>query len=182
MGNGRFDDPRRQFRVLYAAAQRRGAFIELLARLRPSLAVLARLQQVGDEEAVPKAALPSSWYQRRAVARLRLSAGQRWLDLRATETRQALRGELATTLLSLGFSDLDVSGVFGPQRTLTQTIARWAYERGYAGLAYASRLDATLTLWALFEGASFEPIGLPEPITPDDPDLVATAQLFGLVL
>ena len=61
-------------------------------------------------------------------------------------------------------------------------MAAVGYEQGYAGLAYPSRLDHALTLWAIFEGSAFEPIGLPEPITPDDPDLVATARLFGLVL
>ncbi len=110
------------------------------------------------------------------------SPGQRWLDLRAPETREELRAELAALLMTLGLSDLDLSRMLGPQRTLTQAIARWAYDRGYAGLAYASRLDGTLTLWALFERVAFEPVGLAEPITPDDPDLVATARLFGLLV
>lgn len=183
VGGGRFDDPRREFRVLYAAAQRRGAFVETLARFRPVLEVLARLQRVaGGGEQLPPATVPAHWYQRRAVARLRLVPGQRWLDLRAPETREALRAELATTLLTLGLSDLDLGRVLGPSRTLTQALARWAYERGYAGLAYHSRLDQKLTLWAIFEGSAFEPVGLPEPITPDDPDLVATARLYTLAL
>ncbi len=55
-----------------------------------------------------------------------------------------------------------------------------AYEHGHAGVAYASRLDARLTLWAVFEGAAFEPVGLPKPLAPDDPDLLAVARLFGL--
>jgi hypothetical protein len=108
--------------------------------------------------------------------------GQRWLDLRAPATREALRVELAATLLTLGLSDLDLGHVLGPNQALTQTIARWAHERGYAGLAYTSRLDARLTLWALFEGAAFESIGQPDLITPDDPDLVATARLYGLLV
>jgi len=85
-------------------------------------------------------------------------------------------------LLTLGLSDLDLSRVLGPRRTLTQAIARWAYERGYSGLAHHSRLDQTLSLWAIFEGSAFEPVGLPEPITPDDPDLMSTARRYGLVL
>jgi len=183
VGGGRFDDPQREFRVLYAAAQRRGPFVETLAQFRPLLEALARMRRVGgNEEPLPKTRVPAHWYQRHAVARLRLLPGQRWLDLRAPQTREILRAELATTLLTQGLSDLDLSRVLGPGRTLTQTIARWAYEHGYAGLAYHSRLDHTLTLWAIFEGAAFEPVGLPEPITPDDPDLVATARLFGLVL
>jgi hypothetical protein len=183
VGGGRFDDPQRRFRVLYAAARRRGAFIEMLAQFRPSLEALARLQRVtGSAGSLPRATVPAHWLERRAVTRLRLVPGQRWLDLRAAETREALRAELVTTLLRLGLSDLDLSRVLGPGRTLTQAIARWAYERGYAGLAYHSRLDQKLTLWAIFEGSAFEPVGLPEPITPDDPDLGATARLYGLGL
>jgi len=183
VGSGRFDDPEREFRVLYAAAQRRGAFAETPAQFRPSLEVLARLQRVASRaEPLSRTTVPEHWYQRRAVARLRLLPGQRWLDLRTPATREALRAELATMLLTLGLSDLDLSRVLGPRRTLTQAIARWAYERGYSGLAHHSRLDQTLSLWAIFEGSAFEPVGLPEPITPDDPDLMSTARRYGLVL
>ena len=69
---------------------------------------------------------------------------------------------------------------FEQTETLTQVIARWAYEHGHTGLAYPSRFDETLTLWAIFEGAAFVTVGVPEPIEPDDADLAATAQLFGL--
>lgn len=182
VGSGRFDDPRREFRVLYAAAQRRGAFVETMAPFRPSVEALAGMRLADGEEQRPGGIVPADWYQRRAVARLRLLPRQRWLDLRAPETREELRAELAATLMTLGLSDLDLSRALGPQRTLTQAIARWAYDHGYAGLAYASRLDSALTLWALFERAAFEPVGLPEPITADDFDLVATARLFGLLV
>src|SRR6266550_2696501 len=36
-GKSRFDDPNRQFRVLYVAERRLGCFVEALAPLRPSL-------------------------------------------------------------------------------------------------------------------------------------------------
>jgi hypothetical protein len=36
-GDGRFDDPQRQFRTLYAAEQRHACFVETLARFRLSL-------------------------------------------------------------------------------------------------------------------------------------------------
>jgi len=183
VGGGRFDDPVRRFRVLYAASRRRGAFVESLAPFRPALALLARLGEVtGTDEPVPGARVPPDWYRRRGVARLRLAPRQRWLDLRSPATREALRRALAAELLRLGLVDLDLSGVAGPSRALTQAIAGWAHEHGYAGLAYASRIDQRQTCWAVFEGASFEPVGLPEPITPDDPDLRAVARLFGLAL
>jgi hypothetical protein len=183
VGGGRFDDPRREFRVLYAAAQRRGAFVETLAGFRLSLASLAQLARVGgDIELLQEASVPADWYQKRAVARLRLVPGQQWLDLREAETREALRRELVTALLELGLSDLDLSRVLSPHRELTQAIASWAFERSYAGIAYASRIDASYSLWAIFEGATFEAIGLPEPIVPDDADLLAVAELFRLVI
>lgn len=182
VGGGRFDDPQREFRVLYAG-QRRACFLETLAAFRPSVQALAALQQVtGSQEPMPRGVVPADWYQKRAVARLRLRPGQRWLDLRATETREALRSELADTLLELGLADLDLSGVLGPRRSLTQAIARWAYEHGYAGIVYRSRFNDALSLWAIFEGAAFDPVGVPEPIVPDAPDLVATARLFGLAI
>lgn len=78
-------------------------------------------------------------------------------------TREALRG-----------------GVVGPRRQRTQTISRWAYEHGYNGLAYSSRFDVAPTCCAMFERAMFEVTGSPESILPSDPDLLATAQLFGL--
>jgi hypothetical protein len=183
VGGGRFDDPARRFRVLYAAVRRRGAFVESLAPFRPALALLARLREVtGAAEPVREARVPADWHRRRAVGRLRLAPGQRWLDLRAAATREALRRELAEELLRLGLADLDLSGVAGPSRALTQAIAGWAHEHGYAGLAYPSRIDQRLTCWAVFEGARFEPVGETEPITPDDPDLRAAARLFGLAV
>jgi len=182
-GGGRFDDPGREFRVLYAAVQRRGAFVETLAAFRPSVESLARLQDLaGRERPILMSTIPADWYQRRAVARLRLLPGQVWLDLRVPETRETLRAELATTLQALGLCDLDLSRVLGHRRALTQAIARWAYENGYSGLTYHSRLDHAHTLWAIFEGSAFEPVGLPDPITSDDADLAATARLYGLTL
>jgi hypothetical protein len=183
VGGGRFDDPEGRFRVLYAARRRLGAFVESLAPLRPSLALLARLRAVvGTAEPVTRPRIPADWYARRAVVRLRLAPGQRWLDLRAPATREALRRELAGELLRLGLADLDVGGVVGPARALTQAVAGWAHGQGYAGLAYASRIDQALTCWAVFEGARFEAVGSPEPIASDDPDLRAVARLFGLAV
>jgi hypothetical protein len=181
-GSGRFDDPIDEFRVLYASQQRRGAFLETLAPFRPSLEAMAALQSVtGTETEIPVGALPQSWRESRVIAKLTLAAGQRWLDLRAVETRETLRAELASELLQLGFTDLDLSGVVGPQRELTQRIARSAHEQRYHGLVYSSRVDASVSCWAIFEGARFE-VDAAEPIRRDDPDLVAVAQLFNLAV
>jgi hypothetical protein len=183
VGTGRFDDPAGEFRVLYATAQRRTAFLETLARFRPSLEVLAALEAVENaDELLPRPRVPADWYRARAIGRLRLATRQRWLDLRRLETREVLHSELAQTILDLGLEDLDFSGVVGPRRQLTQAMSRWAFEHGYAGLVYSSRFDAALSCWALLEGAEFEPIGPHEPILPSDADLLTVARLFGLIV
>jgi hypothetical protein len=184
VGGGRFDDPAGAFRTLYAAERRRAVFVESLARFRPDLATLAgERARPADEPVTPAGApIPPSWLTARLMGRLRLGPGQRWLDLRAPETREALRADLAPTLLRLGLPDLDVGAVHGPSRDLTRAIARWAYERGYRGIRYGSRLDERLANWAIFEGAAFTPDGPPAPVARDDADLLAVAALFGLTV
>ena len=91
-GTGRFDDPRREFRVLYAAAKRRTIFIESLARYRHALGALALLTQVRrSDERLPMSFVPAEWRAERGIGKLRLHPGQRWLDLRALATRERLR-------------------------------------------------------------------------------------------
>ena len=181
-GAGRFDDPAGEYRVLYAG-QRRTCFLETLAPLRPSVETLAAMHAVtGTDEPVPPAVVPPDWYQKRAVATLHLLPGQRWLDVRATETLEALRLEFAEELVRWGISDLDLSDLMSRDRRLTQAISRWAHERGYQGVVYASRLESGANLWAIFEGAQFEAVGVAQPILPDDPDLVAAAHTFGLAI
>jgi hypothetical protein len=69
-----------------------------------------------------------NWLAKRTTRQLRLGPDQHWLDLRVPETRAVLRTIFAPALLHLGLPDLDVSAVYGPSRTLTQAIGRWAYE------------------------------------------------------
>ena len=182
LGGNRFDDPRGDFRVLYAGESRLACFVETLAPLRPALADIAALGASVGARVRPISHISADWRSARRIARLRLVPGRRWLDLRAPETCEALRVELADVLLRLGMTDFDVSGARGPSRDLTQTIARWAFDRGFAGIAYRSRFDDQLGCWALFEGDHYEPVGSPTPIRRDNPDLRAAARGFGLTV
>ena len=185
VGAGRFDDPLGRFRVLYTAQQRRACFVEALAPLRLSLQVLAAEQavaHVGEPLPGAPATLPPHWLRTRAIGRLRVQSSQHWLDLRALDTREALRAELAPVILRLGLPDLDISAVSGPSRALTQAIARWAHEHEYQGIVYSSRFDRSFDCWAIFEGAIYTPDGPPAPLTRDDQDLRAVAAIFGLAL
>src|SRR2546423_12821017 len=110
VGGGRFDDPNGEFRVLYLAEQRVTCFVELLAGFRLDVELLASLAVItGPPEPPPTPLVPVDWYTRRLVGRLVLTAGQRWLDLRAPETLQVLRARLSPILVRLGVPDLDVS-------------------------------------------------------------------------
>jgi hypothetical protein len=183
IGGSRFDDPLSQFRVLYLAERRLGGFIESLAGFRPDVQLLARLRGIaGASASLPDPIVPVDWYTRRVVGRLRVEPGQRWLDLRAPETLQTLRTELATVLVALGLPDLDVSAARGPSRALTRQVARWAFERDLQGIAYRSRFADDVDCWAIFEGARLTVVGSPEPIAWDDFDMAAAAKLFSLTI
>ena len=184
IGGGRYDDPRREFVVLYAAQERRAAFIETLDAFRPAIADLATIEQAlapaGDSRAA--AIIPQSYFDR-LIGIFRLSSGQEWLDLRSPETHQALRREISDTLVTLGYRDRFVLGdLLASDHRLTREIARWAFERGYNGIAYPSCHDPGLTCWAIFEQAIIEPLPPFQTIRPDDPDLIAVAALFQLVI
>ena len=188
IGHERFDDPLRQYRVLYAALDRPACFAETLAAFRPSLASLAAERAVtGTTELLRSAQVPLSWWRHRLVGSFRLGPG-RWLDLRALPTFQALRGPFADLAAALGLADVDLGAVAGTipiagqERRLTQAISRWAFEQGFGGIAYTSRLHHRYVCWAVFEGTPIHPNGPPVPITPDDPAFVTAARRFGLVI
>jgi len=176
VGDQRFDDPLRLFRVLYLAEQRLACFVEGLAPLRLPL---DRLAAGGPR---PLGRVPQDWIDRRCAGKVRVPPGQRWLDLRRLETAEALRTELAPLLRQLGLPDLDVSILRGPSRPLTRAVGRWAYDAGFQGVAYRSRFDDALDCWAIFEGAAFERVGSSERLTRNDGDLRAAAALLGLAV
>ncbi len=174
VGDQRFDDPFRLFRILYLAEQRLACFVESLAPFRIPLDRLA----VGGRR--PR--VPADWTRARCAGQLRLGPEQRWLDLRHLETAEALRSELAPLLQQPDLPDLDVSVLRGPSRPLTRAVARWTYDAGFQGIAYRSRFHDGLDCWTLFEGTDVERVGSIERISRDDRDLRAAAALFGLVV
>ncbi len=185
-GGGRYDHPDAAFLTLYAAEQRRGAFVETLDAFRPSIAALAATRTLsrGDtDDRDPIAGIIPETYLRKLMIRLRILAGGQWLDLRVPETQQALRAPLARDLDHLGHRTRFVWGdLLGHDHRLTQAVAVWAHGEGFHGIVYRSCHDSSLDCWALFDRATLSPVGEPLPISRDDPDLLAVADLFGLIL
>ena len=192
----RWDDPGGAYRVLYAASERLGALVEVLARFRPDPHVAQALDAIeGDDEgALPPGHLEASWLARRRMGEARVEG--RFADVGHSESLARLRGDLARRIVHHGIPDLDASAIrrHVPRR-FTQEVSRYVYEqtarggrRAFDGIAYRSRLGDELRNWAIFE-----PVGRRRArpvlrdvratrIRRDDPDLQRALELHGLRL
>lgn len=192
----RYDDPAGEYRVLYAAGQRRGAFLETLARFRVDLQLIAEMDAIdGDERdgAYPtmrQGVVPSEWLVRRRIGTAK-AASLWFVDVAHSESLAHLRERLASRLVHYGLDDLDTGDLRRrAPRALTQEISRYVFEHAsapsgvpVAGIAYRSRLGDELTNWAIFEGHQLDEIVEDDTIiATDDPDLVAALEMLGLTL
>jgi hypothetical protein len=187
----RFDDPGRQYRVLYASAQRETTFRECLARFRPDPAVVgAEIAENDDDENSPQT-LPAgrvslTWLQNRRMGTGRLTG--EFCDIGHSASILHLRHALAARLLHYGLDDLDAGDIrLRAPRGFTQEISRYVFEQAdqgepsYAGIRYGSRLGDELMNWAIFEPN--EPMDCEhEEIEPEDPDLVRVLADYALTL
>lgn len=186
-GSGRFDDSRDEFGGIYAAVSRVTYYLETLDTYRPDPALLQRLMTMDSEPFTPQSGVVPDDYFSKLIGQFRLDGGQRWLDTRidATQSAVALSREtaIAAVLPALGYGKRFKRGdLLGSDRRLTQTVARWAYDYGYAGSAYSCSHRPRLDCWAISEGAGFTVVQLPAPVQPDDPDLIAVAREFGITI
>jgi hypothetical protein len=188
----RFDDPRGEYRVLYASSQREGAFAETLARFRVDLHVAAEQEAIdgdpedaGYPEPLAGGVVPAEWIETRLLGTARHSGG--FVDLGHSDSLAHLRTVLADRVLHHGLDDLDAGDIRrrAPRR-LTQEISRYLFEHGrddqsaaVAGVRYLSRLGDDLVNWAIFEPN--EPSkATGEPIDRNDEALRAVLARFDL--
>lgn len=190
----RYDDPRGAYRVLYASTQRRGCFLETLARFRPDPALVAELAEIAGDprdrrfQTAPAGAVPPGWLRRRRVGRARLSG--EFFDVGHSSSLAWLHALLAPRLVHYGIADLDAAAIrLSAPRRFTQEVGRAIYEqadakggRRFAGLRYLSRIGDEFENWALFEPASIAAAKPAERLKRDDPDLLAALELLGLAL
>lgn len=185
----RFDSLTLDYDVLYFGTDLETCFGETLARFRPKLSLLALVEEEWEGLGfLAVGGVAADWRHRRTAVHVRLQRHCQFLDVEATATHQVLRKELALGLSALGYEDLDMSTVLGPDRRVTQLISEWAYaQERYAGIRYLSRLNSGWECWAVFyrtiEGllhaGDLEVIET-LPITEDMPSLLAVTELFGL--
>jgi len=182
IGTGRFDDPQRRYRVLYTAEAAIGAFLESLAPfrrpLRDLLPVLRRMSGVRDPVI---GRVPRNWHLKRMLGVIRLYPGQQWLDFRSVDVHTRLGHLFAQQLADLGYDVLDARAALSLDRPFTQGVSRWAYEQGYQGIIYTSRIDTRHTCWALFDGAHLT-VERVSVIGLDDADFVTAVRALELDL
>jgi hypothetical protein len=190
----RYDDPKGEYRVLYACSQRIGAFIETLARYRTDPLVAAELREIDvepeDEDAfptIPPGVVPHDWFATRRIGTA--SHPGPFADIGHSTSLAEVRVVFAGRLVHYGLDDLDGGDLRRrAPRAFTQEVSRYVFERGVAedgkpllGIRYLSRLGDDIENWAIFEGSEPEKTGS-EEIGPDDEDLVEALKTLDLVL
>lgn len=195
--DGRFDDPggsrgipvEDRFRVLYVASESAGAYGETLAFLRPRLAMLARIGAGPPGARIGRPIIPRTWRLGRRVGSTVLHSSLRVVDLAAPETVQALRMPLAGLAVSIGLRDVDHGTLAGPNRRLTQEVARHIYELRdaadqplYAGMRYLSRLNPSWECWVIFTDRLRHSIVRVDNISANAPGLYEAARILNLAV
>jgi hypothetical protein len=186
----RYDDPRAEYRVLYASSQRVGAFVEVLARFRIDPALVAEYAEIEDDDGfptIPPGLVPAEWPCNRCVGTA-THEGQ-FADVGHSDSLAHLRTALASRLVHYEFDDLDASELrLRTPRAFTQEISRYVFERGVdaggqslAGIRYRSRLGDDFENWAIFEGTELSDTAN-DPVQCDDPGLLAALDKLGLEL
>lgn len=194
----RFDDPRHEYRVLYAATNKVGAAIETLQDLRPSLAALDALRRVmqndiGFAQREPRTSTISDpWILQRYAGAIVPGRPLTLVDLSDQRTIAALREPLAAIALQRGMTDLSAASFMGADRAFTTAASRVLYEmpERYDGIFFQSALGTPYTNVGLFEdlgneGSLRAPLSLVEParhIERDDPALLEALKRLDLAL
>ena len=182
---GRFDDPRGEYRILYAARWQRVALRESLQNFRRDsreLAVL--LKTVGLADLDPPE-VEAGWLATRTLAEgvIRCVPGRSLADLESPELRRKVLDELASYLALMGLGHLDIADLRSKLRPVTQAIGRLFYEKGHAGVVFRSNLPPGGICVALFEGRSWlEASGRSHRLQDRPPALRHVAKELGLAL
>jgi hypothetical protein len=195
----RFDDPSgrwgvpasARFRAISFASNCAGAFGEVLAGLRPSLATLAALTS-GAYGPAPDPPEPSglaerAWARARRRGTTRLAPTLRFVDLGDPSTWRALRPALAASAVDVGLSDIDLSAVTGPHREFSQLAAHCIHSQRdaagaprCAGLRYLSRLHTAWECWAVFDDRLVHMPSYTAEVDTTDSALLEAAAALGL--
>ncbi len=193
IGGERWDDPRREYRVLYASYDRVGALLEVFAKFRPGLDQIVNESDPHAASPFPMGVVPVGWLSRRVITRGVASGVHGPLvKVGGEQSLAALRraSDLAALLVAHGVEDLDTSTIRSADADVTQAISRVVFEEmqangdSYAGIYYLSRYSDNVPNCALFERATGAPVSVTlldrSSIDPDDPDVKKACSLLDL--
>jgi hypothetical protein len=177
----RYDDPKAKYRVLYAATERFGCFVETLARYRIDPLLAAEMAEIaGDDDFYPIGKVPPEWFDNRVVGGALVHA--ECADIYRAEWIDRLRIKFLPHLAEFGISDLDASILHASSpRKLTQVISRIVYEDRLNGIKYRSKFGYDIENWAFFEPVTLL-AKVTEDLKLDDVDLSRALQLHHLVV
>lgn len=183
--NHRFDDPRRQYRTIYAADKRETCLREVLADLRPDKKAVADFKKLfGDDESVECAGrVTGVWREKHVLvqAEIDISSGE-MADIESASILSDLSGRLGRELAARKLKRLDVARVRSQDRSLTRAASRLLHDAGHAGIDFRSRLDR-VPCHALFEGrARLDQLGLLIPLSGKVAELSVVCAEYGLKL
>jgi RES domain len=188
----RWDDPRGQYRVLYASTSRLGAYVEVLSRFRHDEGLTDELDAIGPASEFPPSTVPPSWYEERLISRAVLSGS--FADIGTSQWISHLnQSEVKDRVVGMGFDEIDASVLrVGTPRRVTQEISRYVYDLStpyglprFAGITYGSRYGDDFRNWAVFEPASPHEerpfhVVVRDPVRPDDSDFKAACELLNI--
>jgi len=195
-GSERWDDPRGEFRVLYASLSRLGAFLEVLAPLRPDPALRAGLRAVrsndrGAPKTAPAGRVPARWrYERIAGRGIPDEVEGALVVIGASESIAMLRRRMGRAARRHGLTDIDAAAIrLTAPRGFTQEVSRFIFEQvaeggtRYGGIVYLSKHGDDVVDCAIFERGDAFPVHSTErmSIAADDEDFLTACEMLGLV-
>jgi len=188
---GRFDDPQGLYRVVYAATDRVGAFLEALRDFRLSESFASELDEYGPADAIEPGVVPRSWLSDRWIASAVLKG--RFADIHHSEWVGYLHRTLGPRFAQWHISELDGGSLRSTtNEDITRTVSRLIYEATeggqplFAGIGYESRFGSDLRCWAVFEHPEVAErpwTGMDAaPIDAEDADLSEACRIHGIRL
>ena len=183
--NHRFDDPRREYRTIYAADKKETCLREVLADLRPDKKAVADFKKLfGDDESVECAGrVTRAWRKKHVLVQVRIviSSGE-MADIESAALLGDLSERLEKQLAARKLKRLDAVRIRSQDRDLTRAASRLLHDDGHAGIDFRSRLDK-VPCHALFENrARLDQVGIAIPLSERFAELLAVCAEYSLKL
>jgi hypothetical protein len=196
VGCDRWDDPQHGFRVLYTSLSRLGAFLEVLAPLRPDPALQTGLRGIrSNDSGAPRTrmagSVPDRWRHERIAARGIPDELEGFLvAIGGSRSIATLRRRLRGATRRFGLTDIDAAAIrLTAPRAFTQEVSRFVFEQvdeggaRYGGIVYLSKHGDDVVDCAIFERGGTLPVHSLErtSIAADDVDFLTACEMLGLV-